>query len=1724
MQPTNDYSIRETIYESINTLIYRAWEEKENRSVVLKILNKPYPTPEEVSKFKQEYHTLTSLLADEGVVQVYALTQIKDAPAISMADIGGQSLADFLASTKLDAKDFLHLAMQIVEIIENIHKRNIIHKDINPANIILTIPQQMVRIIDFGISTTLPRESTSIKNPNVLEGTLAYISPEQTGRMNRSLDYRTDFYSLGVTFYQMITGQLPFDARDPLQLIHSHIAVQPNAPNDLDETIPKLLSDIILKLMDKNPEGRYQSAHGLKADLAHCRKELEQGNTLTLFSLGCQDLSDKFQIPQKLYGRQHEIDTLMNAFERVCEDNAELMLVSGFPGIGKSMLVNEIITPIVAHNGYFVSGKFESLEKNVPYSAFIQAFNELAKQILAGDAAQIALWKEKIRSVLGPNGKIITNIIPLFERIIGPQPELPALGPVESQNRFNFVFQEFIKALAGSEHPLVLFLDDLQWADLASLHLIKLFITDTDIKHLFVIGAYRDNETPESHPLMLTLGEIQKTKAIVNSVFLQPLLADHVNHLLADTLHCSPAKTEPLAALLVRKTQGNPFFINEFLKSLYSQKLIAFSFEHGWTWRMQDIENIKATDNVVDLMTEKITGLSEPSQEILKLGACIGSTFTLATLKIICKKPVDDILLALEEVLCEGILHKIDEIYQFSHDRVLEAAYSLIPDAEKSQQHYCIGKLELNATDEGTLQEKIFYIVNQLNAGTALVKEKSEKGRLAELNNMAGKKALASSAYVSALNYFQTGIQLLEKNSWEENYGLTHALYQEAVVAAQLSAEYDVMEQLAETVFQHAASILDSIKVYETKIFACFAQNQLLEGIRIGLLVLRQLGINLPDKPGNTRIVYELIRLKISLLGKSIDQLINLPELKDPYKLAAMQIMAGICSSAMYATPNLIPLLIFYGVRISVKYGNSVYTPFFYSGYGMIHCGIFFDIENGYKWGKLAVDLVEKLQIKETKARVLLVFWFMINPWKNSIHESLDPLLETYKIGLETGDLEFSAHSANTYCISLYFAGVDLPYTAEEMTKWAEMIKKINQETPYNYELLDRQFVLNLLGESENPCALIGPSYDINKMMPIHEKANDINAIFNVYFYLLNLNYLFGHYDEALKYADLSRSTMDTTMASPYQALVYFYDALTRLALFPTQQKSVQKKFAKIIAKSQKKMKNWALHSPKSYKHKFHLVEAEIARVNGKEYLARQHYATSIKLAHENRYLHEEALSLERAGEFWLDLKEERVATVYLTEAYHRCRMWGSIAKAEQIKEKYGYLLLPTSAESQKSTITAYSHTASYSDAIDLSTVMKASQALSSEINLGRLLKGIMDFSLQSAGAQRGFLLIENERDQKLYIEAEGEPEKEILLLQSISVENNPSLSSQIINYVHRTDENVILHNAHQKGNFTRDPYIKKNKIKSLLCSPIIHKGKTSGILYLENNLVTDAFTDERIELLRVLSAQAAISIENARLVTHRENAAKLSKEMEIAANIQTCLLPKQPSINGYQIAAHMAPADEVGGDYYDILNVGQQDWVVIADASGHGVPAGLVMMMVQTCIHHTLNINPAIQPSELLTIVNKTIAANIKLMNLGKYMTITVLTVQENGKISFAGLHQDIIVYRKKTDTIEMVETDGLWLGILDDVQNMMSDNSFELDRGDAMLLYTDGITEAWKKGAPQNTKGGAEQMFGEEKLKQLFAQSSTKPPHDIKNHILKELNNYECVDDVTMVVLKRM
>ena len=1481
------YQIIEKLHESDHSLVSRGCRLKDEQQVILKVLKLAHPSPEKIALFKREYE-ITQNINLAGVVDVYSLENHQHCWVMVLEDFGGYSLDRLMQREEFTLTEFLPIAIEIVSILGQVHQQHIIHKDINPSNIVFNRTTGCLKLIDFGISTVLTRENPTFRNPNVLEGTLAYISPEQTGRMNRAIDYRTDFYSLGVTFYQLLTGQLPFPTEDAMELVHCHIARLPSPPHAYKPDIPQTISAIVLKLMAKNPEDRYQSVHELKADLEICLWQWQVKGQINPFPVGQHDVSDRFLIPQKLYGREEEIETLMAAFNRVSLGTKEMMLISGHSGIGKSTLVQEVYKPITEARGYFISGKFDQFQRHIPYAALIQAFRSLVQQLLTETPSALATWQEKILAALGSNGQVIIEVIPEVKLIVGSQPALPELPPTEAQKRFYLVFQNFIKVFTKAEHPLVIFLDDLQWSDGDVLKLIELLMTAADSKYLFLIGAYRDNEVSEAHPLNLTLSEIKKVKTIVNQISIFPLALPPITQLISDLLHCQSATALPLAELVLTKTGGNPFFITEFLKFLYAEALLAFNYERGsWQWNLGQIQAQQITDNVVQLMADKVQKLPQKTQAVLQLAACVGNQFDLETLAIVYEKSLRETATALWAALAEGLIlplsdayklmkieveglsDKLSAEYKFAHDRIQQAIYTLIPEGNKQAIHLQMGQLLLRNTPSAEREKKLCDIVNQLNLGQALINSETERNALAELNLQAGKKAKASTAYQFAFNYLLFGLGLLEENTWQQQYNLTLELYVESAEAAYLNGEFDEMERLIQIVLQQVRTVLDKVKVYEVKLQALYSQSQFIQALQTGLQVVNLLGILFPEQPEESEVGLALQEVQAGLGKRLIDDLIDLPRMTNPDKLAAMRILNKSLSTAFITTSEHYSLFVCKQVNLSLQYGNAPESTFAYANYGLLLC-IKGDIDGGYKFGKVALRLLERFEAKELKAKTYLLHSF-IKSWNEPLKKTLPLLLEGYQSGIETGDLEFATSNISGYCQVAYFIGKELVELERELASYCQAIAQFKQEAVLHWTKVYWQGVLNLMGRAENPCFLVGEAYDEEKMLPLHLQTNNKSAILHFYIHKVALCYLFEEFQQAFENAIALQEYAPTAGMTFTAAPVYSYSSLAQLAVFPQFPKPEQECILEKVAANQEKMETWAKYAPMNYLHKFYLVEAERARVLGNYGDAREYYDKAITLAQENEYLNEEALAYELAGRFYLARNQNHFARYYLHEAHYAYRRWGGKAKVKDLEKRYPQFLALKSSGTENTFPTTFTTASGSGEALDLSSVLKASQTIFGEIVLSKLLSKLMRIVIENAGAQKGFLILEKEGNW--VIEAEGTlNSNEVTTLQSIPVDavnadrQIPFLSTAIINFVTRTLENVILNNASYEGQFTCEPYILVTQPKSILCTPLLHQGKLIGILYLENNLTIGAFTPQRVKTLRILAAQAAISIENSRL------------------------------------------------------------------------------------------------------------------------------------------------------------------------------------------------------------------------------------------------------------------
>ena len=1480
-----EYQISKKIYESERTLVFRG-QRRDGLPVVLKALRREGAAARRYGRFQREYEITRSLLGDD-LIRAYDLIEYENTPAIVLEDFGGDDLLAHLQGEALPVAEFLPLAVEISGQLASIHSQHLMHKDINPANIVWNRESGVVKIIDFGLATTLSREKPEIRNPNVLEGTLPYISPEQTGRMNRAMDYRSDFYSLGVTFYQMLTGRLPFTADNALALVYAHMARQPIPPAELNPAIPAVLSDIVLRLMAKNAEDRYQSASGLQADLERCWREWQAAAVILPFPLGQQDVNSRFQLPQKLYGRDRERQVLLDAFAWVADPqqgDMELIVVSGPPGIGKSALVQEIYLPVTVRHGYFISGKFDQLT-NTPYAPLLSAVQDLVNQILLESKESLAVWREKLLAALGKNGQVIVDVVPALAWIIGPQTAVPELPPAEAENRFNLTFLNFIRVFAQPEHPLVVFLDDWQWMDTASRKFLQAFLTSGNVRHFLIIGAYRDNEAGASRPIENMLATVTQSAVRQSSIMLSPLSLPDVNRFVADTLHRPLLETEALAELVHQKTGGNPFFVREFLKSLFADGLLAFDFLLGhWRWELNRIRAQNITDNVVALMTGNIQKLAEPAQEKLKLAACIGSRFDVQTLALAAGKPLRDTAVDLWPAVAEGFVIPLDETYtlltlpesdptlnaryKFAHDRIQQAAYSLLADGEKTAVHWRIGQTMWTVVQANDGEGDIFAVANQLNLGQAEARSPAEWRQLAQLNLQAGQMAVAAAAYQPAYQYLGNGLGQLARldDFWRDEYDLALALHTAAVEAAYLSGQYEEMERLAAEITAHSQQFLDEIPAHMYKIQALIAQNRPEEAIDFTLPVLQQLGIRLPRKPNRRHLLTAVLRVRLALRGKSIESLLDLPRMSDPTMVAAVKVMAHLGVAGYFARPELFALLVLHLVQISIKHGNHPFSCRAYAAYGLMLCGPLNDIESGYRFGQLGVNLTDRLDAPEVKAATLHIMNNHVRHWKENINVSLPEFQEAYRIGLETGDLQFGTFGAFAQCATSFYAGRKLPPLLDKANQYAEAMIRFKQEKLLYVHRLFQQTVANLAGEAAGhdnavPYELVGIYYDEREVVPQYIAANDNSTLCTYYVLKGLLYYLFGQYEPAQSHLAKAEPLLDSIVGSYTIPVFCFYSSLNQLALYPAGEAVEKQRILERVAANQKKMAYWERHCPANFANKHTLVAAEQARVLGKMAEARHLYDTAVDLAHESGFLNEEALGYELAGRFYLEMGNGRLAHHYLQQAYVAYSRWGAAAKANHLAESYPAIALQEQAyTSQSDLVLTGSSPASSSQTgvgsqLDFASIVKASQALSGEIMLDKLLSRLMALVIENAGAQSGCLLLEEAGQwQPAAYGGEATPDW------------TPPLS--IINYVARSQKTVALDDAAQSDQFSfiLDTDVTERAVKSLLCMPLLNQGELTGILYLENDLATGVFTRDRLAVLQVLASQAAISIENARL------------------------------------------------------------------------------------------------------------------------------------------------------------------------------------------------------------------------------------------------------------------
>jgi PAS domain S-box-containing protein len=1457
------YSIIEELHESRSTLVLRAIRLQTGVLVILKILKSEAAEKEKVIRFRHEYETI-SRLNRPGIVKTFALEEYRDSLMMVMEDIGGKSLDRF--QLPLPIINFVEIAIALADAIGSIHKLHTIHKNINPSNIVWNSMSMHLNIIDFDVADEIPERTMSPQAPSTIEGTLEYISPEQTGRMNRIVDYRTDFYSLGITFYQLLTGVLPFAASDPLGIVHFHIAGIPVAPHDRKFDIPAIVSNIVMKLIAKMADDRYQSAWGLKADLEKCLQELKSEGIIHPFELGKEDFSNQLRVPQKLYGRENELARLLQAFARVSTGKCELFLVAGYSGIGKTSLVHEIHRHITERKGNFIEGKFDQLQRDLPYFGWIQAFSWIVNYMLMESEEQLAQWKNIILASVGHVGKVLTDVITNLALIIGPQSDVPALRPAEAQNRFNYVFLEFIKALATSEHPLVLFLDDMHWIDAASLNLLQTLVGKADSSNILIIGAYRDNEVDDLHPLMITIKALRKEQAKIELLILGNLSELIVNELIADILHRDRRETTHLTSLLCSKTEGNPFFLLQTLRNLADKKAISFDIQHRhWKWDIDALQAMEITDNVVALMVNKIQMLPFDAQHVLPLAACIGFRFGLSDLGVIAEKSEDAVLTSLHTALAEGLITPLNGVYQFVHDRVQQAAYSLIPDDEKESIHLTIGKHLLKNIMGDKFDEKIFQIVTHLNQGLDLIQSEKDKLELAELNLKAGIKAKQSNAYSISSQYLETGIKLLSIDKWSKHYQLAFELYKHKTQANFLSGMFNQAEKDFKIVLNNAAGKYDKADIYLIMMIQYAQLGEYKKCYDTGIEGLKLFDYSLPDISTIDNVEQAInasVKTFKELLGnRQLSQIIDLPDITNKDKSYVIRILSSISDAAYIGKPPVFPHVIFGIVNISIEYGFNDFSSVGFCWLPVLLGMILKDYKMGYDAGQLSLALNERYNNAQLKSFTIFLTAVFTIHWKFHAKEALKYYDNAFKAGVENGENTYSGYARVMIPKTTLDIGSPIDLARGENKRSIGFLSK-NNSIFIEEEQFFREFLNNLTNTKEQKTNFDCLEFTEEEYLKKWQEVTFGHGLGYYLSYKSQNLFLFEKFEEAyeigVKYQDWTQF-----IATLYEETVfYFYHTLCATQIYTKCDREKKKQVWATIKENEKKYSTWAVVCPDNFKHKHLLLQAEIARLEGRMQDAVSLYNKAIESAKEFKYVNNAAVINELAARFWLSEGYEDYARLHLARSYQGYVQWKAWAKVKAMENRYPQWLGPKVSEYPPSKT---SMSGTDERILDLATVMKATHAISSEIEMDRLLGKIMHIVIENAGAQYGYLLIEN-NDIWTVAAKGGVNHEEVEIHLPVKIDESDLVSLGVIRFVARTGKKVVLDNAALQGEYVNDSHIKNKQNKSLLCVPIFHRRKMISILYLENNLTTHAFTPGRVQFLELLLSQVAVSLENAQI------------------------------------------------------------------------------------------------------------------------------------------------------------------------------------------------------------------------------------------------------------------
>ncbi|TAF35006.1 MAG: GAF domain-containing protein [Cytophagales bacterium] len=1698
------YQITENIYVSARALLSKAINTHNGNTVTIKTTNSDFPSAAEKERLTREYE-LAKNLKHPNIAEVYNIMPFKNTFVLEKQFVEGITVREYFNKHQPKLLETVEIAIQIVEALSYIHGRHIINKDINGNNIIINPNTQKISLIDFGISTELSREIAEAKSAEQLEGTLDYIAPEQTGRVNKALDHRCDLYSVGVLLYKIFTGRLPFIYDDANELVYAHIAQTPEPPHFIKPTIPEVVSEIILKLMRKDADERYQSASGLLQDLKLCRRILKETGLLHTFPIGRFDVSSKFIVSQKLYGREAERALLFEKFESVLsEQKAKITLVTGASGVGKSMLINEIQKSLVSARGFYAVGKFEQLQQNIPYSAFKRAFGELIDYVSTGAANSIAIWRERILEAVAGNGQILIEFIPEIESIIGQQEPLEQLPALEAQNRMQFTLDRFIRLFATAEHPLCVFIDDLQWADMASIQFLKNMLSSANDKFLYFIGAYRDNEVDASHPIMALFSSIKEEGTELSYIEVKNLSQEDVANLVADTLNSDKTDSlQELAKIVYQKTSGNAFFVNRLLTALNQDKLISFDNDkEKWQWDIESVRQKRFTDNVVAFISDKLRDLPDTCTYLLSVAAVLGNEFDPAFLASFVKKTLDEVIKLLRPALNEQLLLKRAEHYAFQHDRIQEAAYALTSEEDRQKLHYDLAILSHQDLVESGQDTLLFEVVNHYNNAIPLVKSESEQLSLLQLNTQAAQKAYAANAFSSASGFLAHGKKIFRDAYWQTNYDLAYKFYELWVEVEYQCQRFEVSEELALEATDKANTAADKANILNMLVTHQMLRNEP-KSLDTGREALALLGVIVPDDANLPQAVGESIgALMGTIAGRRPAEFLDLPTCAERNDIVTLRVLTNLAPAAFVLGNQLYwTFVIVNAARLSIERGNIAESATAYNSLGIIYGAAFSDYQTGYELGVLSLQLTEKYKNQRIRTTSLFVMGNFLHSWVRPSSEGSAIMAEAVDTGMLSGELLFASYAASSGCLSHYYAASTLNETQAAQKRYLEVCKKANNFYSIYMATICSYLPASLTRPLMRDTPFTSEQMSMNQLEENFAKVNPLWA-FAFYQSVAHSELYLGNYELALQEYIKGEPALPAVVGNVNQIDFFSYiPIISQAVLWLSQNEAICQEARRCLEAYLPKLEMLDGLYSVNHSHKVALVRAMRAAAEGDNNTAIDCFDTAIDMARDNGFLADYALAYELAAVYYAQQKRKKIHEIYLSEAYRIYQQWGATEKLARLDNQYAAVLSKKSTSGSSTTSTRASTTTAsttssrdtISSTIDLSSVLKAYTVLSSEVVLDKLCDKLLSIVNENAGAQRGVLLLK--KNSIFYVASDkGQKDASSSLknLELPEILTQHLLPSEVINYSINTKRVLVLNDIQQDSRFANNPYVKAKNSRSILCMPLVYQHELIGIIFLENSLSAGVFTEKRQNILNVLSSQITVSVMNALLYENleekvRERTTQLSAAYEIiqrkneditssinyARRIQAAILPQKEEMDQYiNSFVFYRPRDIVSGDFYWFAQKNGYSILIAADCTGHGIPGALMSMVGNEILNSIINERSIYSPDDILAQLHIGIAKGLKQQETGSRdgMDLCVIKiVKATETVEYAGA-MNPIYYTQNGELIE-IKADKMPIG----GQGVYSDRtftkySFNYKSGEMIYLSTDGFQDQF--GGESNRK----------------------------------------------------